>query len=130
MPRRSVGRSEWMEAVELVAGRTHECTPRKRIPAARRVGWPIWGVDTPHGQEIVGSKRGRRDTMPLMVRDLPAEALARLRVLRFDLSVQKHEGPWSWEPLLDPERRTPEERAEVWTEARYAALLPLARTNV
>jgi len=68
--------------------------------------------------------------MPLLVRDLPVEALARLRVLRYDLAVEKHEGPWPWASLLDPDLRSPDERAEVWMAAGYAVLLPLARAHL
>jgi hypothetical protein len=62
---------------------------------------------------------------PIRVVDLPPEARTRMRTLRYDNFIEKHEGPESWEHLLTPAPDDPDYRAEVLDIAGYPVLLPI-----
>lgn len=61
----------------------------------------------------------------MLVADLPPEARMRLRTLRYDNFIEKHEGPESWEYLLTPSPDYPDYRAEVLDIAGFPVLLPV-----
>lgn len=61
--------------------------------------------------------------MALRLADLPPDVIARAREMRWDRIIEKHEGPWGWEYLID------HAAVELMSIGGYDVLLPVEKEN-